>query len=291
MHISPISTSRKAASFDSKLMAGAAIETLLRRDRTVVITALGVVTLLAWAYIIRLALQMDMGGMDMTGFRMAVAAAGMVMRPAFEPWTAPEFIFTFAMWTVMMIGMMTPSAAPVILLYARVARQAAIDGKPFASTAWFFGGYVLIWTAFSLLATLMQWLLDRAAMLTPGMSSANKVLGAAVLIACGVYQWSSFKDQCLKRCQSPMHFIQQHGGFRSAPLASLQLGIAHGFYCVGCCWAVMALLFIGGVMNVLWVASIAIFVLAEKVTRARYLIPRLAGLIFISGGIFLYFSR
>ncbi|HEY2383967.1 MAG TPA: DUF2182 domain-containing protein [Terriglobia bacterium] len=272
-------------------MASAAIETLLRRDRLVVVTALGAVTLLAWAYIIRLALQMDMTGMDMTGFRMAVAAAGMVMRPAFEPWSAAEFAFTFAMWAIMMIGMMTPSAAPMVLLYARVARQAAIDGKPFAPTAWFFGGYVLIWTGFSLLATVAQWLLDRAAMLTPAMSSANALLGAGVLIACGVYQWSSLKDQCLKHCQSPMHFIQQHGGFRSAPFASLQLGISHGLYCVGCCWALMALLFIGGVMNVLWVASIAVFVLAEKVVRTRHLIPRLAGLLFISGGIFLLLHR
>lgn len=272
-------------------MADGTIEALLRRDRTLVVTALGVVTLLAWAYIIRLALEMNMGGMDMTGFRMAVAAAGMVMRPAFEPWSAAEFAFTFAMWAVMMIGMMTPSAAPIVLLYARVARQATIDGKPFASTAWFFGGYVLIWTGFSLLATLAQWLLDRAVMLTPAMASANTVLGAGVLIACGIYQWSSLKDKCLKHCQSPMHFIQQHGGFRSAPSASLQLGAAHGLYCVGCCWAVMALLFIGGVMNVLWVASIAIFVLAEKVTRTRHIIPRLAGLIFISGGLFLLLRR
>jgi len=255
------------------------------------VAALGGITLLAWAYIIRLAFQMDMGGMNMTGFRMALATAGMVMRPAFEPWTAGEFVLTFAMWTVMMIGMMTPSAAPIVLLYARVARQAEIDGKTFAPTAWFFGGYILIWTGFSLFATFAQWLLDRAAMLTPSMSSANALLGAGVLIGVGVYQWSSLKDECLKHCQSPMHFIQKRGGFRSAPFASLQLGISHGIYCVGCCWALMALLFVGGVMNVLWVASIAFFVLAEKVTRSRYLVPRLAGLIFISGGVFLLLRR
>jgi len=187
--------------------------------------------------------------------------------------------------------MMTPSAAPIVLLYARVARQAAIDGKTFAPTAWFFGGYILIWTGFSLFATFAQWFLDRAAMLTPSMSSANALLGAGVLIGVGVYQWSSLKDECLKHCQSPMHFIQKRGGFRSAPFASLQLGISHGIYCVGCCWALMALLFVGGVMNVLWVASIAFFVLAEKVTRSRYLVPRLAGLIFISGGVFLLLRR
>jgi predicted metal-binding membrane protein len=195
------------------------------------------------------------------------------------------------MWTVMMIGMMTPSASPLVLLYARVARQAAIDGKPFAPTAWFFGGYILIWTGFSLFATFAQWLLDRAAMLTPAMSSANALLGAGVLIVCGVYQWSPLKDECLKHCQSPMHFIQKHGGFRSSPFASLQLGMSHGLYCVGCCWALMALLFFGGVMNILWIASIAVFVLAEKVIRTRYLIPRLSGLIFISAGIFLLLRR
>jgi predicted metal-binding membrane protein len=272
-------------------MAEAAIETVLKRDRMVVVTALGAVTLLAWVYVIHLALQMEMGGMDMTGFRMAVAAASMVMRPAFEPWTTAEFVFTFAMWAVMMIGMMTPSVAPIVLLYARVARQAATDGKTFAPTAWFFSGYVLIWIGFSLLATFAQWVLDRTAMLTSTMSSRNALLGAGVLIVCGVYQWSSLKDQCLKHCQSPMHFIQQHGGFGRTPFASLQLGISHGLYCVGCCWALMALLFFGGVMNVLWVASIAIFVLAEKVIRTRYLIPRLAGLICISGGLFLLLHR
>jgi predicted metal-binding membrane protein len=124
---------------------------------------------------------MSMGGMDMTGFRMVVNAASMIMKPGMESWSANEFVFTLGMWTIMMIGMMVPSAAPIILLFARVGRQAAVDRKPFASTSWFAGGYLFIWTAFAAIATSAQWALDRAALLTPTMALAN-VFGGVVLI-------------------------------------------------------------------------------------------------------------
>src|ERR1700756_2997468 len=147
-------------------MSSQAIELVLRRDRAVIVVALVVITGLAWAYVWWLANDMAMGGMDMTGFRMIPAGMGLMM-PASAPWQPIEFIFMFVMWTVMMIGMMTPSAAPMILLYARVGRQAIAQGKPFAASAWFAGGYLLAWTAFSLVATSAQWLLERAALLTP----------------------------------------------------------------------------------------------------------------------------
>jgi predicted metal-binding membrane protein len=217
-----------------------------------------------------------------------VTATGMAMRPAFESWSAVEFVFTLVMWLVMMIGMLTPSATPIILLYARVGRQALSQGKPFASTLWFAGGYILSWAAFSLIATFAQWGLDRAALLDAGMSSASVWLGSMVLIAAGVYQWTPFKNRCLVHCQSPIQFIQHHGGFRRDALGSLHLGISHGIYCVGCCWALMTLLFVGGVMNVLWIALIAAFVLAEKVIPTRHLIPRIAGAVLVlSGGLLL----
>jgi predicted metal-binding membrane protein len=230
---------------------------------------------------------MNMGDMTMGGFRMAATAAGMVMTPAFQSWSAEEFIFTLAMWIVMMIGMMTPSAAPIILLYARVERQAASQGKPFASTAWFLSGYLLAWAAFSFAATLTQWGLDRAALLTPAMATAGVVLGSIVLIAAGIYQWTPFKDRCLVHCQSPMYFIHHTGGFRSDVSGALRLGMSHGTYCVGCCWNLMLLLFVGGVMNVLWISVIAILVLAEKIIPAGRLIPRLAGLVFAVAGVWL----
>ena len=268
-------------------MSEATLESVLQRDRFIVFAALAAIALLAWVYILYLALQMDMGGMDMTGFRMAASAAGMVMTPALQAWSGTEFVFTLAMWVVMMIGMMTPSAAPVILLYARVGRQAAIQGQPFASTGWFLSGYLIAWSLFSFAATTAQWLLDRASLLTPAMTTASAVLGSVVLFAAGIYQWTPLKDKCLVHCQSPLQFIQHSGGFRRDPLGSLRVGMNHGVYCVGCCWALMALLFVGGVMNVLWIALIAILVLAEKVVPARRLITRFAGVVFTVAGVWL----
>src|SRR6266704_455345 len=133
-------------------MTESGLETVLRRDRLIVAGALGLIVALAWGYVLWLAADMDMGGMDMTGFRMIPAGMG-IMAPANAPWKAIEFAFVFAMWAVMMIGMMAPSAAPMILMYARVGRQNRTDGKPFAATGWFAAGYLLAWSGFSLAAT------------------------------------------------------------------------------------------------------------------------------------------
>jgi predicted metal-binding membrane protein len=267
-------------------MSDTALEAVLRRDRFVVIVALAVITALAWADLAWLAGDMAMGGMDMTGYRMIPAGRGLMM-PADAPWQPIEFGYVFVMWLVMMIGMMMPSAAPMILIYARVGRQAASEGKPFASSVWFAGGYLLAWTAFSLVATSAQWALERAALLTPMMESASNRLGAAVLILAGVYQWVPLKDACLSHCRSPLLFIQQHGGFRREPIGALALGFRHGIYCIGCCWALMALLFVGGVMNLFWIATLAILVLFEKVVPFGRVVARAAGLVLIAGGVWL----
>jgi predicted metal-binding membrane protein len=190
----------------------------------------------------------------------------------------------FAMWTVMMFGMMAPSVAPMILIYARVGRQALTDGKPFAAAAWFAGGYLLAWTGFSLAATSAQWALERATLLTPMMVSASKILDGVVLIVAGLYQWTPLKEVCLSHCQAPLTFILRHGGFRSDGSGALTLGLRHGLYCIGCCWALMALLFVGGVMNLFWIAALAILVLLEKVIPSGQIIARFAGLTFIAGG-------
>ena len=264
-------------------MSDSVLEAMLRRDRAIIIAALGVLTVLAWADLIWLADDMAMGGMDMTGFRMIPAGQGLMM-PASEPWKPIEFAYMFAMWAVMMVGMMTPSVAPMILIYARVGRQALSQGKPFAATTWFAGGYLLAWTGFSLAATSAQWALERATLLTPMMVSASNILGGFVLIVAGVYQWTPLKEACLSYCQAPLTFIMGHGGFRGDPAGALTLGLRHGIYCIGCCWALMALLFIGGVMNLFWIAALSILVLVEKVAPLGRIIARLAGLTLIAGG-------
>ncbi len=270
-------------------MSESALDRVLRRDRAVVAAALVLLTVVAWAYTLWLANGMRMGGMDMSGYRMIPGLDLMI--PATQPWETPEFGFAFVMWAVMMVGMMTPSAAPMILLYARVGRQAAAQGKPFAPTAWFAAGYLLGWTGFALAATVAQWALDRAALLTPMMQSASHIFGGVILIAAGLHQWSPLKDACLRQCQAPWQFIHNHGGFRRDAAGSLMLGVRHGGYCVGCCWVLMALLFVGGVMNILWIAAIAVFVLIEKVVPAGRLISRAAGACFLVGGLWLLAAR
>ena len=276
-------------------MTDSTLEAVLRRDRLMLASALGVIAALAWAYVLWLAADMGMGGMNMSGFRMVPAGMGM-MTPAAAPWTAVEFAFVFLMWLVMMIGMMTPSAAPMILMYARVGRQARsergrIAGKPLAATGWFAAGYFLAWAGFSLVATLIQWALERAALLDARMMSANTWLGAFVLIAAGIYQWTPIKNACLVQCQTPFRFLVSHGGFRGNVLGCLHLGALHGIYCIGCCWVLMTLLFVVGVMNVLWIALLALLVLLEKLMPWGQWVARIAGAVCIAAGVWILATK
>jgi predicted metal-binding membrane protein len=213
-----------------------------------------------------------------------------IMAPAAAPWSAVEFAFVFVMWAVMMVGMMAPSAAPMILMYARVGRQGKIAGRPLAATGWFAAGYLLAWAGFSIAATLVQWMLEREALLDARMASANIWLGAVVLIAAGIYQWMPIKNACLTQCQTPLGFLMSHGGFRSNVRGCLHLGLLHGFYCVGCCWVLMALLFVVGVMNVLWIALLALLVLLEKLTTRGRWVARIAGAVCIAAGAWMVLS-
>src|SRR5437667_10920612 len=229
-------------------MTDSTLETVLRRDRLVVAGALGVIAALAWGYVLWLAADMDMGGMDMTGFRMIPAGMG-IMAPTNAPWRGIEFAFVFAMWAVMMVGMMAPSAAPMILMYARVGRQGKSAGRPLAATGWFAAGYFVAWIGFSLAATFVQWGFERTALLDSRMASASNVLAGMVLIAAGVYQWTPLKHVCLVQCQTPLQFLIRHGGFRSAVPGGLPLRLRHPAYCVGCCWVRMELVLLCGLPN------------------------------------------
>jgi predicted metal-binding membrane protein len=270
------------------LMNTPALEAILRRDRVIIVAALGALTTLAWFDLVWLANDMAMDGMDMTGYRMIPAGQALMM-PAGTPWQPIEFAYMFVMWVVMMIGMMTPSAAPIILIYARVGRQAS-ESRPFPPTAWFAGGYLLAWIAFSLVATSAQWALERAALLTPMMASASKTVAAILLILAGLYQWTPLKDVCLRQCQAPLGFILSRGGFQGAATSSLMLGFRHGVYCIGCCWALMVLLFALGVMNLFWIAALAILVLLEKVMPSGRVIARIAGIASFAGGVWMLFQ-
>ncbi len=274
---------------EPQFMQDGTLEALLRRDRLIVATALGVVAALAWAYMLWLAADMDMGGMNMSGFRMVPAGIGM-MAPAAAPWSAVEFALVFVMWAVMMVGMMAPAATPMILMYARVARQGKTAGKPLATTGWFAAGYFLAWVGYSFVATLLQWGLEREALLNGRMASANMLLGALVLVAAGIYQFTPLKNACLVQCQSPFRFLMTHGGFRTNVPGCLRLGLLHGTFCVGCCWVLMTLLFVVGVMNVLWIALLSLVVLLEKLMPWGRWVARIAGVVCIAAGVWMVFS-
>lgn len=269
-------------------MNASVLEVILRRDRAIIIASVAALVALAWSDMVFIANRMAMNGMDMTGYRMIPAGRSLMM-PASSPWQPIEFVYVFAMWVVMMIGMMMPAAAPIILVYSRVGRQGE-EGRPFASIAWFVSGYLLAWIAFSLASTSVQWALDRAALLTPMMASANKTLGGILLILAGLYQWTPLKDVCLSQCQAPLGFILSHGGFQRTATGSLALGLRHGIYCLGCCWALMALLFALGVMNLFWIAALAILILIEKVVPSGRVIARIAGVASFSGGFWMLLS-
>ena len=184
------------------------------------------------------------------------------------PWTTTEFVFMFLMWAIMMIGMMLPSAAPMILLFATVNRRRRTEGHAATSSAVFAAGYVGVWSTFSLEATLLQSGLHRAGLLSPMMATTSAVIGGVVLVAAGIYQWTPFKTSCLRHCQSLLHFISQY--WRSGAAGAFRMGWQHGLYCLGCCWFLMGLLFVGGVMNLLWIAGLTLFVLLEKVVASRW---------------------
>lgn len=242
------------------------LEYILRRDRVIVLTSLAGVTTLAWAYLFVFAV--DMSGIP------ATMSGGMAMAQA-QPRSALDFLLMFLMWAVMMVGMMLPSATPMILLFALISRKQKEQGRNLVPAGAFASGYLMVWSVFSLIAAVVQWALGETALLSPMMVSASPYLGGALLIAAGLYQMTPLKTACLKHCRSPFSFIALH--WRPGALGSVRMGIHHGAFCVGCCWAIMALLFVGGVMNLLWVAIIAIFVLLEKVLRAGPLIGRLTG--------------
>jgi predicted metal-binding membrane protein len=246
-------------------------EDLLRRDRAIVGAGLAVLVALAWLYISRLATAGSGPGMAMT-------------MPEARNWGAGDAVLLFIMWAVMMVAMMLPSAAPVILTFTLVNRRRVEQGRPVARTGVFVAGYVVVWSAYSALAAAGQWALHEAALLSD-MAAVGPRLGGALLIAAGLYQWTPLKRACLTACRSPLAFLMTQ--WREGPWGALQMGLRHGAYCVGCCWALMALLFVTGVMNLAWVVVLAGFVLVEKLLPAGQVVSRVAGVAMAATGMLL----
>jgi predicted metal-binding membrane protein len=247
------------------------------RDRLLIWCCLALVTALAWAYLFHLDRQMASA---MAHERM-MAEMGMTMD---MPWTMTDVFFTFAMWAVMMVGMMAGSAAPVLLLFAGASARRGRTRVPFVVLM--FGlGYAIVWVGFSACAAAAQWALHQAAMLSMTMATSSRPLAAGILTMAGIYQLTSFKRACLTHCRSPLGFLMT--SWRDGAIGALRMGMHHGAYCLGCCWALMCVLFVVGVMNLVWVAALTVFVLVEKVGPAGVVVARLAGLGMIVFGVLL----
>jgi predicted metal-binding membrane protein len=252
-----------------------ALERALRRDRWVVGAGLAAIAALAWGYTVLISARMGMSEMEPMGM------------PQTATWGATEYLVTFVMWAVMMTAMMVPSVAPVVLLYAAAQRRrtAAAD---YLAVAAFAAGYLSIWAGFSVAATLAQGALHAAALTAEEMGPVSRPLGGAILLAAGAYQFTPLKRVCLTHCRSPLSFITVY--WRSGQWGAFTMGLRHGAYCVGCCWPLMLLLFVSGVMNLLWIAALAIFVLGEKLLPRGEWIGRVGGAVFILWGIQLLLS-
>jgi predicted metal-binding membrane protein len=249
------------------------LERMIRQDRLIVAFGLLAVIALSWIYL----LTESAGMRSMLSQAEMHAAMGMA---EMQSWPH-ELVALFAMWAVMMVGMMLPSAAPLILLILGVYRRRD-DRHTRLNSVLFVSGYLLAWTLFSLAAASGQIALHRAALLSVAMVAKSGMLSAAILILAGAYQLLPIKNACLAHCRSPLSFLTEH--WREGPAGALRMGLLHGLFCVGCCWALMALLFVAGVMNLLWVAAIAMLVLIEKLWRQGLLVGRVAGILLIAWG-------
>ena len=249
-------------------MSDRIVAALAQRNRAVLTTSLIGVTGLSWVYLLQ------------------GAGMGMHMAMPMVQWTLGYGAVVFVMWAVMMVAMMLPSAAPTILLVSALERQRVghlTAGVAGGAAGLFATGYVLTWVGFSLAATVLQWALSRAGMISPMMAATNRTIAAALLIAAGIYQWTPFKDACLRHCRSPAAALVAH--WRPGWAGALRGGMVSGLYCTGCCWALMVLLFVGGVMNFAWIIGLTLLVLVEKTLPGGGWTARASGVAFAGAGV------
>jgi predicted metal-binding membrane protein len=255
------------------------LRSVLRRDRLIVALSLAVLVLLAWLYLVRLA---GAGMMDMPGMRLfpGMAPGGLSAGAA-----AADFLLLTAMWIVMMVGMMLPSAAPTTLIVSAIERKRGVANRLFGRTALFVAGYLLVWAAFSVAAAAVQTGLARTGLLSMKMATTSSILAGAIFVLAGLYELTPLKDRCLSHCRGPIDWIAHH--WRPGMAGAFRMGLTHGGFCLGCCWALMLLLFVGGVMNLLWVAALAALVLVQKLFPGGKLVVRIGGAVLILCGIYL----
>jgi predicted metal-binding membrane protein len=237
------------------------------------------VAALAWLWVARMAGTLGAATSDM-------AIPGM---PGMDTGAGPGIPWLAGMWAIMMVAMMLPSAAPTILLFGSVSRRRAQEGRPSVPVAVFTLGYLAVWVFYAIVAGVIQWELHRLTLLSPTMAAASPLLAGGLLIAAGLYQWFPLKGACLSHCRSPLHFFSTE--WREGTGGALAMGMRHGTYCVGCCWLLMALLFVAGVMNLAWVVVLAGFVLVEKLLPRGLWVSRVAGLALVAWGVWLLAGR
>lgn len=249
---------------------GTVLVKLRRQDRAIVVVGAAAIALLGWAYLFYQGWAMQ--HMDLVAMAM----------PSTGPWGPADLLLVFAMWAVMMVAMMVPSATPMLLTFAMIARSRRAQGRAFVPVWVFLAGYLAAWTAFSLAATLAQWGLHRLALISPMMVATSPLLGGLVLMAAGLYQWTPFKRACLRHCRTPLHFLLSC--WQDGPAGAFLMGLRHGTYCLGCCWLLMAILFAVGVMNLAWIAALSVFVLLEKSISRGVWAAKVAGLVLVGWG-------
>jgi predicted metal-binding membrane protein len=277
--------------------AVSSLERLLTRDGIITIAGLFALWALTCTYVVAGA-GLGMSAWAMTQLALlpyqsgAMPASAMSSMPGMDmdsmapAWDSGHWALMIAMWWTMMVAMMTPSAAPTILLYARVHRKAQFQGQLMAtgrSTAAFVAGYFFVWLMFSIAATALHALLESAGIVPAStMGSQVRWLSGATLVVTGLYQLSPLKNTCLSHCRAPAQFLSRH--WRPGSRGAFRLGLLHGGYCIGCCWMLMALLFVGGVMNLAWIAALSFLVLAEKVLAAGRWVGYCAGVVLVAWG-------
>lgn len=255
-----------------------AVAAVLSRDRYVISICLAIITVLSWTYLVHLSRHPS----SEVEYARIMAAMGMAVD---RPWTPLDGVLTFAMWSVMMVGMMTGSAAPMMVFFAGAHAKRHPRGG--WSRVLLFGvGYLVIWIGFSAIATVTQWALQRASLLSDVMAASKPGLAAAIVIVAGVYQLTPFKGACLSHCRSPLGFLMTH--WQEGAAGAFHMGATHGLFCLGCCWALMIVLFAVGVMNLAWVAALTILVLIEKLTSSGLVVSRVSGLAMIGFGVRLW---